>query len=89
MVRRIPARPGSARGVGDDAGGNASNAPVLVPASALSGPVVDVSWSVTQAAPEEILVRLQSERLALNGGYSHPHAGADCAFCRRAAAAYR
>jgi hypothetical protein len=88
MVRRVPARL-PARGVGDGAGGNASNAPVPVPASALSGPVVDVTWSVPQAAPEEVLVRLQSERLALNRGYSHPHAAVDCAFCRRAAAAYR
>ena len=88
MARRMPARL-PARGVGDDVGGAASNVPVPVPPSAVSGPVVDVSWSVPQAAPEEILVRLQSERLALNGGYSHPHAAVDCAFCRRAAAAYR
>jgi hypothetical protein len=89
MVRRMPARPRSARGVGDDLGGNASNAPVPVPSSAVSGPVVDVTWSVPQAAPEEVLVRLQSERVAQNGGYSHPHAAVNCAFCRRAAAAYR
>lgn len=88
MVRRMPARL-PARGVGDDAGSAASSAPVPVPPSAVSGPVVDVSWSVAQAAPEEVLVRLQSERLALHGGYSHPHAAVDCAFCRRAAAAYR
>jgi len=88
MVRRMPARL-PARGIGDDAGGNASNAPLPVPASAVTGPVVDVTWSVPQAAPEEVLVRLQSERLALNRGYGHPHAAVDCAFCRRAAAAYR
>ena len=88
MLRRMPAQL-PARGVGDAAGGNASNTPVPVPASAVSGPVVDVSWSTPQAAPEEVLVRLQSERLAQNGGHSHPHAAVNCAFCRRAAAAYR
>jgi hypothetical protein len=88
MVRRMAARL-PARGVGDSAGSAASSAPVPVPSSAVSGPVVDVSWSVPQAAPEEVLIRLQSERLALNRGYSHPHAAVECAFCRRAAAAYR
>jgi hypothetical protein len=90
MVRRMPARL-PARGVGDGSGGAASTAPVPIPpsASASWGPVVDVSFTVPQVAPEEVLVRLQSERAALNGGYSHPHAAVDCAFCRRAAAAYR
>ena len=88
MLRRIPAQL-PARGVGDVAGGSAPAAPVPVPASAVWGPVVDVSWSVPQAAPEEVLVRLQSERLAQNGGHSHPHAAINCAFCRRAAGAYR
>lgn len=88
IVRRVPARV-PARGVGDGSGGAASTAAVPVPASEVSGPVVDVSFTVPQVAPEEVLVRLQSERAALNGGYSHPHAAVDCAFCRRAAAAYR
>jgi len=88
MARRVPARPGSARGVGDD-GSAASSIPVPVPGSAVSGPVVDVSWSVAQVAPEEVLIRLHSERLVQNGGHSHPHAAVNCAFCRRAAAAYR
>jgi hypothetical protein len=90
MVRRMPARL-PARGVGDSSGGTASTAPVPVPSSASSsrGPVVDVTFTVAQAAPEEVLVRLQSERAALNGGYSHPHTAVDCAFCRRAVAAYR
>lgn len=88
MVRRVPARL-PARGVGDGSGGGASTAPVPVPPSAVSGPVVDVSFTVAQVAPEDVLVRLQSERAVQNGGYSHPHASVDCAFCRRAAAAYR
>jgi len=88
MVRRMPARL-PARGVGDGSGSAASTAPVPVPPSAVSGPVVDVSFTVPEAAPEDVLVRLQSERAVQNGGYSHPHVAADCAFCRRAAAAYR
>jgi hypothetical protein len=88
MVRRVPARL-PARGVGDGSGSGASTAPVPVPPSAVAGPVVDVSFTVPQVAPEEVLVRLQSERAALNGGYNHPHAAVDCAFCRRAVAAYR
>jgi len=88
MVRRMPARL-PARGVGDGSGSAASTAPVPVPPSAVSGPVVDVSFTVSEVAPEDVLVRLQSERVVQNGGYSHPHAAADCAFCRRAAAAYR
>jgi hypothetical protein len=86
MVRRIPARL-PPPDVSD--GGGASNVPVPVPPSAVSGPVVDVSWSVPQVEPEEVLVRLQSERAALNSGYGHPHAAVNCAFCRRAAAVYR
>jgi hypothetical protein len=88
MVRRMPARL-PARSVGDGPSGAASTLPVPVPPSAVSGPVVDVSFTVAEVAPEEILVRLQSERAALNGGYNHPHAAVNCAFCRRAAAAYR
>jgi hypothetical protein len=88
MVRRVPARL-PARGVGDDAGGAAPYAPVPVPPAAVLGPIVDVSWSVPQVAPEEVLVRLQTERASANGGYGHPHAAVECAFCRRAAAAYR
>jgi hypothetical protein len=88
MVRRMPARL-PARGVGDGSGSGASTAPVPVPPSTVSGAVVDVSFTVPQVVPEEVLVRLQSERAALNGGYSHPHAAVDCAFCRRAAALYR
>lgn len=88
MVRRMPARL-PARGVGDGSGSAASTAPVPIPASAVAGPVVDVSFTAAQAAPEDLLVRLQSERVAQNGGYNHPHAATDCAFCRRAAAAYR
>jgi len=86
MVRRVPARLPPAVS-GDDS--SASNAPVPIPASAVSGPVVDVSWSVPQVEPEVVLVRLQTERAASNSGYSHPHAAVNCAFCRRAAAAYR
>ncbi len=88
MVRRLPSRL-PARGVGGDAGGDAPRAPVAVPPSEVSGPVVDVSWSVPQVSPDDVIVRLQSERAAVRGGYTHPHAAADCAFCRRAAAAYR
>ncbi len=85
-VRRVPARLPPAD-LTD--GGGASRAPVPVPPSAVSGPVVDVSWFVPQVEPEEVLVRLQTERAALNSGYGHPHAAMSCAFCRRAAAAYR
>jgi hypothetical protein len=54
-----------------------------------AGPIVDVSWSVSTVEPEEVIARLQSERVAAHAGFSHPHAAVGCAFCRRAAAVYR
>jgi hypothetical protein len=86
LVRRVPA-PVAPRGVADD---RMARQPVPIASSlATARPVVDVSWSVPTAEPEEVIARLQTERAAARGGFSHPHVAVDCAFCRRAVAAYR
>lgn len=86
IVRRVPA-PVAPRGVADDR--VARPVPLASSLATAAGPVVDVSWSVPTAEPEEVIARLQTERAAARGGFSHPHAAVDCAFCRRAVAAYR
>jgi hypothetical protein len=59
-------------------------------ARADAGEIIDVSWSTPAAKdPEEIIATLRAERTVSRGGFNHPHAGAGCAFCRRAVAAYR
>jgi hypothetical protein len=63
--------------------------PITRAQALVSGPVVDVSWSVSTVEPEEVIARLQTERAAAHAGFSHPHAAVGCAFCRRAAAVYR
>ena len=88
LVRRVPA-PVAPRGVADDAIARVARPVPISSALANAGPVVDVSWSVPTAEPEEVIARLQTERAAARGGFSHPHAAVDCAFCRRAVAAYR
>lgn len=67
-----------------------------------SGDVVDVAFepvTVFSAAPAndrapadaiaDVILTLQTEQRAANGGRDHPHAASDCPFCRRAVAFYR
>jgi hypothetical protein len=72
---------------------NVRPVPVEMPAAeplALAAPVVvDVDWSEPAADPEQVITALRAERAKIHGGFSHPHTAVGCAFCRRAAAAYR
>jgi hypothetical protein len=85
LARRVP------RAVAQLEQERAARAPMPITAaqSLVAGPIVDVSWSVATVEPEEVLVRLQTERMATRAGFSHPHTAVGCAFCRRAAAVYR
>src|SRR4051812_6510362 len=44
----------------------------------------DSAAVVAKSDPAQLMVTLQTERLAANGGFGHPHTGNGCAFCRRA-----
>ncbi len=60
---------------------------VFEPVTFVSAPPANAVSSVEAAA--DVIMTLESERRAAVGDYNHRHVATDCAFCRRAVAAYR